>query len=170
MVLEREASFRRLADEHLEASYRLANVILGDPAESRDAVHDAFIRAWQSWPSLRDHSRFEWWFKRIVVNTCLHRLRHAARHRVRDITAEIGLASAGPSSPVHDRIVVGQALSRLRPDDRVILALRYHHDLRIADIAELLRVPIGTVKSRLNAAHARLRSVVGMPISEEQAS
>ena len=157
---QREAAFRRLAEVQLEASYQLANAILGDRSDARDAVHDAFIRAWQSWPSLRDPERFEWWFKRIVVNTCRNRLRDGARRRHADLVDQAWLASADHSPRSTERIVVEQALASLKADDRVVLALRYYRDLQLAEIAELLGVPTGTVKSRLNAAHGRLRAVV----------
>jgi RNA polymerase sigma-70 factor (ECF subfamily) len=158
--LERETAFRRLAESHIEASYRLANAILGDPAESRDAVHDAFIKAWERWPSLRDATKFEWWFKRIVVNTCRNRLRDASKRRTSDIATEATVAIPDQAGPSVDRVVVEQALATLRPDDRVVLALRYFHDLKLEDIAAVLDVPTGTVKSRLNHAHARLREAV----------
>ena len=76
---ERAATFRLLAERHLSDSYRLANAILGDPSESKDAVHDAFLTAWRKWHSLRDHEKFEQWFQRIVVNTCRDRLKRASR-------------------------------------------------------------------------------------------
>jgi len=159
-AIEREAAFRRLVEGHLEHSYQLANAILGDPSESRDVVHDAFIRAWQCWPSLRDQAKFEWWFKRIVVNTCRNRLRDTARRRTSDLDSQASLAAPEHSGRTHDRIMVEQALAGLKPDDRVVLALRYYHDLKLSDIAEVLGVPTGTVKSRLNSAHTRLRTAV----------
>jgi RNA polymerase sigma-70 factor (ECF subfamily) len=64
----RAQAFERLADRHLTESYRLAMVILGDPADAHDVVHDAFVTAWHRWDSLRDHAKFERWFQRIVVN------------------------------------------------------------------------------------------------------
>lgn len=156
----RETAFRQLAQGLLEDSYKLANVILGRPSESRDAVHDAYIRAWQKWPTLRDQSRFEPWFKRIVVNTCKNRLRDGAKRQGPDIEAHLGPVAPDPAGRSDDRIVVEQALARLRPDDRVVLALRYYRDLKLGDIAELLDIPTGTVKSRLNKAHDRLRRAI----------
>ena len=68
--LDRAGAFRALADRHLDAAYRLAHAILRDPTEAQDATHDAFVTAWRSWDSLRDTTKFEPWFDRIVVNTC----------------------------------------------------------------------------------------------------
>jgi RNA polymerase sigma-70 factor (ECF subfamily) len=165
----RDVVFRRLAAGHLEESYRLAHAILGDPTESRDAVHDAFIRAWQRFDTLRDPARFEWWFKRIVVNTCRNRLRDANKRRASDIATEIVLATPDHAPRSHERILVEQALARLKPDDRIVLALRYYHDLKLDQVAELLDIPTGTVKSRLHKAHARLRSSIEQALPSEAA-
>ncbi len=78
---QRMAAFRRLADERLDASYRLATAILGDANQSQDAVHDAVLLAWERWPSLRDRAKFDAWFDRIVVNVCRDRLRRDARRQ-----------------------------------------------------------------------------------------
>ena len=67
---ERIAAFQRLADQRLDASYRLAQAILGNESQSEDAVHDAVVVAWQRWSSLRDRGKFDAWFDRIVVNVC----------------------------------------------------------------------------------------------------
>lgn len=157
---ERAAAFQDLADRHLFPSYRLANAILGDPVESQDAVHDAVITAWRHWGSLRDHSKFEAWFGRIVVNTCRDRLRRAARRRATDIEAAPALIAPDTSREVLDRILVEQALRRLDPDDRVVLALRHYRDLTIEDIARVLDVPLSTANSRLRTARARLRDAL----------
>ncbi len=77
----RADAFRALADRHLDASYRLAYLILGERADAEDATHDAFVTAWAKWSTLRDPLLFEHWFDRILVNTCRNRLRHVARWR-----------------------------------------------------------------------------------------
>ena len=77
---QRIAAFQRLADQRLEASYRLANAILRDESQSQDAVHDAFVLAWQRWSSLRDHSKFDAWFDRIVVNVSVQSERRDDRN------------------------------------------------------------------------------------------
>jgi RNA polymerase sigma-70 factor (ECF subfamily) len=166
---EREAAFKRLAEDHLEESYRLANAILGDPSESRDAVHDAFVRGWQQFPTLRDSSRFEWWFKRIVVNTCRNRLRDARQRRASDIATQTAIATPDHASRSHDRVLLEQAIAGLTPDDRIVLALRYYHDLKLDRVAELLDVPTGTVKSRLSKAHQRLRAEMERQQPQEEA-
>ena len=158
--VERIEAFRRLSERHLDSTYRLASAILGNAVDSQDAVHDAFVTAWQKWSSLRDPAKFEPWFRRIVVNTCRDRLREARHRQAVDVAGQTDLAAPDSSLDVEERLQVEQALARLKPDDRILLALRYYHDLKLEDIAELLDVPTGTVKSRLNTAHTRLRSML----------
>ena len=159
-TVERADAFRRLADGQLDDAYRLASAILGSQFDARDAVHDAFIAAWQAWPTLREPDRFEPWFRRIVVNACRDRLRRSARRR----SSVLGSAPEPPApdavTGLHDRLLVEAGLARLKPDERIVLALRYYHDLKVEDIAATLGIPTGTVKSRLHHAHARLRAVI----------
>jgi RNA polymerase sigma-70 factor (ECF subfamily) len=155
----RDAAFVRLADEHLDRAYRLARAILRDPAEAQDATHDAFVQAWRKWETLRDQSRFEPWFDRILVNTCRNRLR-SNRHLTTDISAEVALATGDHAGGVADRDVIGAAIAGLSPDHQVVVALRYYRDMTVDDIARRLGVPSGTVQSRLHYALKRLHDAI----------
>lgn len=155
----RAAAFTRLADEHLDRAYRLARAILRDPAEAQDATHDAFVQAWRKWDTLRDPTRFEPWFDRIIVNTCRDRLR-APNRQTTDISAEIALATGDHAGPTEDRAVLGTAIAALSPDHQVVVALRFYRDLTIDDIAARLGIPAGTVQSRLHYALKRLHEAI----------
>jgi RNA polymerase sigma-70 factor (ECF subfamily) len=155
---QRMAAFRQLADQRLDASYRLATAILGDGSQSQDAVHDAVLLAWERWPSLRDQAKFDAWFDRIVVNVCREWLRRSARRPTTDISTQVTLGTPDPAPNVHRRVLLAQAFDRLKPDDVVVLALRHFLDLQLDDIALLLDVPLQTVNSRLRSARARLRT------------
>jgi RNA polymerase sigma-70 factor, ECF subfamily len=155
---QRVAAFQRLADQRLDASYRLATAILRDDSQSQDAVHDAIILAWQRWSSLRDRTRFDVWFDRIVVNVCRDRLRRANGRHTTDISVATSLGTPDGTAAVHRRIQVEQAVDQLKVDDIVVLALAYFLDLQIEDISTLLDVPVPTAKSRLRSARTRLRA------------
>jgi len=148
-----------LADEHLDKAYRLARAILRDPAEAQDATHDAFVQAWRKWETLRDQTRFEPWFDRILINTCRNRLR-STRRQATDISAEVALATGDHTGRVEDRDVIGAAIAALSPDHQVVVALRYYRDLTVDDIARRLGVPSGTVQSRLHYALKRLHDAI----------
>lgn len=155
----RALAFRQLADQHLDASYRLAYVILHDPHEAQDATHDAFVTAWRKWSTLRDPAAFERWFDRILVNTCRHRLRDRSRHRTSDLSPEMAIT---PDTQAHAeaRDLVADAMAALGPNDRIVLALRYARDLTVEQIADRLGIHAGTVKSRLHYALRRMQVVV----------
>jgi RNA polymerase sigma-70 factor (ECF subfamily) len=155
----RAAAFNRLADEHLDRAYRLAQAILREPAEAQDATHDAFVQAWRKWDTLRDRSRFEPWFDRILVNTCRDRLRAPSRQAT-DISAEVALATGDHAGRAEDREDLGRAITALSPDHQVVVALRFYLDLTIEDIAARLGIPAGTVQSRLHYALKRLHEAI----------
>lgn len=157
---ERSAAFLRLANEHLDASYRLARAIVRDPGEAQDATHDAFVQAWRKWSTLRDPALFERWFDRILVNICRNRLERASRWHLTDISAEVILGSGDPIGAAHDREVIGGAIASLSPDHRVVVALRYYRDLSVEEIASRLNIPTGTVQSRLHYALKRLHNII----------
>lgn len=157
---EPAAAFQRLADEHLDAAYRLARIILRNETEAQDATHDAFVQAWRKWATLRDPDRFQAWFDRILVNACRDRLRRTARLVTRDISDELGLATADPYVRTHERDAIDQALASLSPDHRVVVALRYDRDLAADEIARRLDIPVGTVHSRLHYALRKLHEAI----------
>ena len=160
----RSATFRRLADRHLDDAYRLASVILDDRVEAEDAVHDAAVAAWRAFDGLRDADRFEAWFRRILVNGCRDRLRARARRRVADLGRELAESEHPVVGDAADRTATRDALDRalavLDADHQVVVALRFGADLTVPAIAEALGIPEGTVKSRLHHALGRLRAAI----------
>ena len=164
VVDERADAFRRLVDRSLDASYRLAAVILNDRVEAEDAVHDAAVSAWRAFDSLRDVDRFDAWFARIIVNGCRDRLRARARHRVVDVGRELVETEhprvADPSETTAVRDALSRALDALSADERLVVTLRFHGDLTVPQVAALAGVPEGTVKSRLHHAMTKLRTAL----------
>ena len=158
-LTERAQAFLRLADEHLDAAYRLARAILHDATDAQDATHDAFEQAWRKWSTLRDTARFEPWFDRILVNTCRDRLR-SGRRQPTDISGELAITTNDPNGQAHDRDLLANAIAGLSPDHRVVVALRYYRDLPVEEIASRLGIPAGTVQSRLHYALKRLHSAI----------
>lgn len=163
-----ESSFAGLIEAQLDRAFRLATVILGSAIEAEDAVSDAAFAAWRSRGQLRDTERFEAWFGRILVNVCRDRIRSRRRHPVTEMAvAAPGLAgntgrgdTADFREGVHARDVMSRAFETLEPDERIVLALRFWHDLTVEAIADRVGVPAGTVKSRLHHATGRLRTAL----------
>jgi RNA polymerase sigma-70 factor (ECF subfamily) len=160
----RADAFRRLVDRHLDDAYRLAGVILNDRIEAEDAVHEAAVAAWRGFADLRDPARFDAWFRRILVNECRDRLRDRSRRHVIDVTRELVEAEhpriADASEATAARDTLSRALVALTPDEQVLVSLRFHADLTVPGIADVLGIPEGTVKSRLHHAMRRLRTAL----------
>jgi RNA polymerase sigma-70 factor (ECF subfamily) len=147
-------------------AYRLAGYILGDAADAQDAVQDALVKAWQKWPSLRQPESFGPWFERIVVNVCRDRLRRHRTLRMVDLEAAADLESHDAFAAMQTEDEVARAVSRLGPDQRIVIALRFWHDQTLEQVAETLGLPLGTVKSRLHYALRALRTEMGGSIDE----
>jgi RNA polymerase sigma-70 factor (ECF subfamily) len=146
----RQERFETFARQHVDRSYRLAVAILRDPSEAEDATHDAFLRAWEHWPDLRDAERFDAWFGRILINECRNRLRQRRRSPVRPIVEAEGDSHRSPFDTVDDRDSLRNALSTLTPDHRVAIVLRFYLDLEVDEIARRTGTRPGTVKSRIH--------------------
>jgi RNA polymerase sigma-70 factor (ECF subfamily) len=160
------AAFARLVELRLPDAYRRALAILGDESDARDATQDVFMRAWRSLPSLRDATRFDAWLMQITINTCRSAIRGRRRRLDREIPIdEMALPYAseavpGPEAGLGAGEAVSQALDRLTPLHRVLLALHYHEGRSLADIGRLLGMAPNTVKSRLfNARRALERAM-----------
>ena len=161
-----DARFRSDLEAHAAAAFRLATVILGNPADAEDATQDALERAWRARSSLRDADRFEAWFQRILVNSCRDRVR---RRRDGPAVLSIGnvpdwhdLARWPPSMDPFAATITQDALRRafvnLNVDQRVVVAMRFYLDLQVDEIARRLGTREGTIKSRLHRALNALRN------------
>ncbi len=162
---DRADAFTRLLDRGLDSHYRLASVILGDPIEAEDAVHDAAVVAWRGFGALRDRDRFEAWFGRILVNGCRDRLRRRRRRPIVAWIPMLGDLDTGPkvldeTEAVATRDELGRAFATLEPDHVVVIALRFYADLSVREIANRLGIPEGTVKSRLHHGLKHLKAAV----------
>jgi RNA polymerase sigma-70 factor (ECF subfamily) len=157
---QRMEAFALLDDARLLQSYRLATMILRDRDEAEDATQEAIVRAWSSWGTLRDWSRFDAWFDRILVNICRNRMRHTRTIHVVALDAVHDLQTADSHGATIARLVLEPAFARLSPDQRIVVVLRFWRDLPVAEIAERLGIPAGTAKSRLHYALKALREAV----------
>ena len=154
----RAVAFEQLVDERLDATYRLARLILRDAQEAEDATHDAFVRAWRDHARLRDPDRFDAWFGRILVNACRDRLRRGSHRRHDDL--DRAAATAAPHDAhrqVDDRDALERAFRGLNADQRIAVVLRFYRDLPVEQVARTVGAPVGTVRSRLHYALKELR-------------
>jgi RNA polymerase sigma-70 factor (ECF subfamily) len=156
-----DVAFSGLVDLDGDLCYAIAYRILRDVERAQDAVQQAFLLAWRELPRLRDPERFSPWLYRLLVNACYEELR---RHR-RWVSRIRTLPVDGPSGPdatvsVDDRDTLDRAFRRLTPEHRAVFVLHHHAGFPLADIADIVGAPVGTVKSRLHHATRSLRAAI----------
>jgi len=159
-------AYEELVRGHQDLAVRTAHLIAPD-GDAEDAAQEAFVKAWAALPRFRVGSPFRPWLLRIVANEARNRRRSAVRRtglalRVAEDRPSGG-AAPSPESAVlatERQATLLAALARLRDEDREIIAARYLLDLSEAEAAETLRLPRGTVKSRLSRALGRLRAAL----------
>jgi RNA polymerase sigma-70 factor, ECF subfamily len=169
-------AFEPIVRAHEPRALATAVALLGDADEAADAVQDAFVKAYRSLAQLDDGRPFGPWFRRIVRNLCLDRLRSPALRRTEWDAAESepALRSEPAGLEALERAelsgAVREALSRLSPEHREILVLKEMEEMRYAAIAEAMNIPPGTVASRLYHARAALRkALLAQGITKEDA-
>lgn len=146
-------AFDQLARERIDWVYRTAIGILGNSADASDATQDALVSAWRSLRSLRDPDRFDPWLRQITVNSARM---VARRRRVRQIQITADLEDRADPTDSISATDFDRAFERLPVEQRSLL-LEHHLDGRsVADLAEQLEIPEGTVKSRLHTARQAL--------------
>jgi RNA polymerase sigma factor (sigma-70 family) len=151
-----DAAFERVLEPLLVPAHDLAFAVLRDRQAAEDAVQESAVRAWRSFASLREDGKARAWFLKIVLNQCRATMRtrwwrwHLFGDRA-DVAVEGGQAG------VERRLDLERALRGLTRDQRAVLFLFFQLDLSHEEVARVLDVRIGTVKSRLHRAVARLR-------------
>lgn len=160
--LEREFE-QRLADCPTLA-FRVALGVLHDPAEAEDVAQDAMLRAYRNFHRLRDRERFRGWLVRTAWRLALDRIRAAARRGRREQAAfELGWQDAARTDNAEEIAASGEferhvaaALDTLPEKLRLVTVLAAIEGYNTREVARLLGVPEGTVKSRLFFARRRL--------------
>jgi RNA polymerase sigma-70 factor (ECF subfamily) len=153
-----EAGYRWLLSRYRDRVVRVASATLGGAAEAEDVAQEAFIRAFRMLPSLERKSSFYGWVSKIAVRICLDKRRLKSAKDIPLSSVEYTTCYADCADSTSTAILVWQILNELPPQMRAALVLRELDGLEYEEIASLLRIPLGTVRSRLNAARAKFRS------------
>ena len=157
------SAFAELVRRHERRAYNVAYRMLGSAEDARDATQDAFLSCFRLLHSFRGEAAFTTWLHRIVVNACYDVL----RKRTRDPLPVEELPEPRAASDEADRsasaLDVQRALAALPPDYRAVLVLHDIQGFAYEEIASVLEVPLGTVKSRLH----RGRVALGRALSGE---
>ena len=144
-----------------------ARLILRDGELARDAVQDALVRAWRDLPGLREPDRFDAWLHRVTVHACLDLARRRRRRSIEVQLTPIAMPSiADATAEIAERQQLDDALGRLEPGSRAIVVMHYYLGMPMPDIAVVLRIPLGTTKSRLHRALREMRGSLDEPGGE----
>lgn len=138
-----------LVERHRRKALRIAYGILHNPSDAEDAVQDAFIRACKNLSAFHGSGKFSAWLYRIVVNESVRLIRSRRSVEEAELTEECAAVAVPDTEHV---LLVRQCLASLPEKLRVVLALRGVEELDYSEIAEVLSVPVGTVRSRLHDA------------------
>jgi RNA polymerase sigma-70 factor (ECF subfamily) len=157
-----------LIERHETRVYRLCLRIMGNPEDARDAAQDTFLTAMRKLDQFRGEAAFTTWLHRVGVNACYDALRRKKRQPLlHTVGPEDDAPPAGPAEDDRaDEIVgtmsVAQALAAIAEDYRIALVLADVQDLAYEDIAKVLDVPVGTVKSRVHRGRIALAKALGI--------
>lgn len=148
---------RLQVEDHLPGLRRYARVLTGDPWAADDLVQDTLERACRKWLLWRSGTDLRAWLFTVMHNVYLNQRRGAASLRVvnlDDVQADL------PPAPAHNPdtlLDLERCLQRLPPEQRAVLLLVTVEDMGYAEVAQVLKVPLGTVMSRLSRARSRMR-------------
>jgi RNA polymerase sigma-70 factor (ECF subfamily) len=149
-------AFRRLVEQYAALGSRTARVLLSNPSDAEDASQEAWLDAWRALPRFELGRPFRPWLLTLVANRC----RMKARRHNPEVALDEGMAderAAEMEAGTDFDVELQDALDALEPEQRHVVALRFYADLQLDEIAEVLGVPLGTVKSRLHRSLERLR-------------
>ncbi len=152
-------AFAELVDGALRRLDAAARLILRDPDLAQDAVQESLIRAWRDLPGLRDPDRFDAWLHRLTVNACLDLIRRRRRRPIEiQLSPIVSLDVPDHSNTFAERERLDEALRRLDPGHRAVVALHYLLGMPLPEVAASLGIPYGTAKSRLHYALTAIRT------------
>lgn len=167
-----EVAIRELIVSQQTYVFSIARGIMHNEADAADMTQEAFIRVLRSLRGYRAETKFTTWLYRLATNVCLDELRRRGQPAISFESDEEGRASLDPPDPdpwaqpdtclaaAESAEEVQAALTKLSPPQRLALTLVYFDDMRYEDVAQVMNVPINTVKSHIRRAKDRLADIL----------
>jgi RNA polymerase sigma-70 factor, ECF subfamily len=166
VVLAKEGNkeaFCRIIESNKNQLYRIAKGILYLECDIEDVLQEVILKAWQQIASLKNNKYFKSWIIRILINECYSILRK--RKKIISLE-EIGLLESDNLNS-NEKVDLWNALNLLNDELRTVIILFYYEDLPYKDIAKILNLSIGTVRSRLSRAKDKLEEILNANIKED---
>lgn len=164
----RKEAFGELMRRYQDQLYNVVFRMLDNAEDANDVVQDSFLNAYQSLRKFQGDAKFSTWLYRIAVNSAItHRRKQKQPRSLLDANGRLEAtdrSEEGQPGKVMERNererIVHDALSRVSPEFRIVLILKELDGQKYEEIAEVLQVPIGTVRSRLHRARMELREIL----------
>lgn len=159
-----QESFRQLITSYKGNVYRHAYVLLNDRMEAEDVTQEAFIKVYYSLAKLENEFAFVSWLTRIVTNLCYDKNKMKKKAFFPEELNENINVQKG-SNPIEQSLTkmnIKEAMQKLPMEQRNVLVLREIQGYSYSEISSMLKIPLGTVKSRINTARENLRKELQM--------
>jgi RNA polymerase sigma-70 factor, ECF subfamily len=156
-------AFESLYNQHLKRVYNIAWRMMGNDSDAQDIAQEVMLKAWRALPGFKLDSALGTWLYRITMNACSDELRRRKAKTVSvEEMSESGreLADAGFEDGAVDGQSIAWAVGQLNEEYRAVVVLRDIEGYTYEEIADILRCPIGTVRSRINRAREQLRNLL----------
>lgn len=161
-----EAAFRELVDQYKNLVFGVISRTISDRSRTDDLAQEVFLKVHRGLPYFRGEARLSTWIYRIVLNVCAADRNQSHGVISLDEPATQGRAHVDPGTTdrtfgdleLRDRL--GKALAQLPAETRFLIAAHYFSGRRYEELAEVLGVPLGTVKTQIHRAKRRLRELL----------
>lgn len=158
-------AFEQLVAAYRDQVFRLALRMCGSEADADEVAQEAFLSAWKALPNFRGESQFSTWLYQLTTHAAIDLMRREKRQIAAADITEVSAADPAPSpqqqaEQSEQREIVRDAILQLAPEQREVVVLRFMEELSYEEIGAVLKLPPGTVKSRLNRAKAQLKEIL----------
>src|SRR5438445_9897599 len=156
-----EGAFQELVDRYKDLVFALIGRTVQDRSRAEDLAQDVFLRIHRGLPYFRGEARLSTWIYRIVANVCAQPQPSAAPVSLDDGTTRVTPAAVDRRfSDLELRDRLEKAIARLPPHYRLVVAAHYLDGVQYEDLADALKLPLGTVKTQLHRAKQQLRRLL----------
>lgn len=163
-----QEAFSELVKAYEKPVYNLCLRMTGNAQDAQDLAQEAFLKAWRGLRFYKFESSFSTWLYRLTSNVCIDFLRRQKRRTAVSLTMEEQELEVPDQRPVPEermlqqeaRQAVSQAMNQLEDEFRLVLTLRVLEDMSYEQIAQIMDLKVGTVKSRLARARIKLKNIL----------
>jgi len=174
-------SFNQLVKRWERPIFALAYRTLGREEDARDVTQETFLRAFRALAGFKGDAKFSSWLYRIALNLCRDWMRKERRAPLAEVPEGVAIedlaSERGPTETVEDLAAraelgreVAKAMTRLPPEQRQAIILKEYHGLTFQEIADLMRCPLSTVKTRVYQGLSTLRNQLGEQMTPRRES